>query len=96
MHYFNYSPSQNSNFVYDTCRSEVEIVSKERDVLVRKLVEAEMGAKSTSHLVLQLKETVSKLKEVSFNTDINLSNMGKFISHLFSGVYNHSCKPPYS
>ncbi|CAB4021907.1 Hypothetical predicted protein, partial [Paramuricea clavata] len=44
-------------------RSEVEIVAEERDALVRKLVEAEMDAKSTSHMVLKLKETVNKLNE---------------------------------
>ena len=46
-------------------RSEVEIVSHERDVLVKKLIETEMDAKSTSHMVLKLKETVNKLKKVS-------------------------------
>ncbi|XP_046844612.1 outer dense fiber protein 2-like [Xenia sp. Carnegie-2017] len=44
-------------------RSEVEIVSQERDVLVKKLIETEMDAKSTSHMVLKLKETVNKLKK---------------------------------
>ena len=42
----------------------MEIVAEERDALVRKLVEAEMDAKSTSHMVLKLKETVNKLNEV--------------------------------
>ena len=46
-------------------RSEVEIVSQERDALVKKLVEAEMGARSTSDMVLKLKDTVNKLNEVS-------------------------------
>ena len=43
----------------------MEIVSQERDALVKKLVEAEMGAKSTSDMVLKLKDTVNKLNEVS-------------------------------
>ena len=37
----------------------------ERDVLVKKLIETEMDAKSTSRLVLELKDTINKLKEVS-------------------------------
>ena len=45
-------------------RSEVEIVAQERDALVKKLVEAEVDAKSTSQMVLKLKETVNKLNEV--------------------------------
>ena len=47
-------------------RSEVEIVAQERDALVKKLVEAEVDAKSTSQMVLKLKETVNKLNEVRF------------------------------
>ena len=43
----------------------MEIVSQERDALVKKLVEAEMGARSTSDMVLKLKDTVNKLNEVS-------------------------------
>ena len=43
----------------------MEIVSQERDALVKKLVEAEIGAKSTSDMVLKLKDTVNKLNEVS-------------------------------
>ena len=53
------------NIDFFVVRSEVEIVSQERDALVKKLVEAEMGAKSTSEMVLKLKDTVNKLNEVN-------------------------------
>ena len=46
-------------------RSEVEIVAQERDALVKKLMEAEVDARSASHMVLKLKETVNTLNEVS-------------------------------
>ena len=43
-------------------------MAQERDELVKKLVEAEVEGKSTSHMVLKLKETVNKLNEVGFGS----------------------------
>ena len=57
-------------------RSEVEIVAQERDALVKKLMEAEVDAKSASHMVLKLKDTVNKLNEVS---DLSLESLHGYL-----------------
>ena len=71
-------------------------MSQERDALVKKLVEAEMGAKSTSDMVLKLKDTVNKLNEVSSaGVEKNIflfGTMDPMESKIFFGIRSCSLK----
>ena len=56
----------------DFCRSEVENIESEKEILLRKLVEVEMDGKAAAEEVGKLRDTVRRLKHVCLQLNTHI------------------------